>query len=236
MKYNFKIQQYQTDAVDAVVKVFNGQGFHDKISYIRDKGKVKKEYGIDGEVISQGNQMSFQTVGTQLEYDDIDELSDTGYKNELVELSDEQLLNNIQTLQRQNNIKLSNSLVKDMGRCSLDIEMETGTGKTYVYIKTMFELNKKYGWSKFIVVVPSIAIREGVKKSFEITADHFMEHYGKKARFFIYNSSNLNQLDNFSSSFGINVMIINTQAFASSLKEDGRSKEARIIYSKVNAP
>ena len=232
MKFNFKIQQYQTDAVDAVVKVFNGQGFHDKISYIRDKGKVKKEYGIDGEVISQGNQMSFQTVGTQLEYDDIDELSDTGYKNELVELSDEQLLSNIQVLQRQNNIKLSNSLVKDMGRCSLDIEMETGTGKTYVYIKTMFELNKKYGWSKFIVVVPSIAIREGVKKSFEITADHFMEHYGKKARFFIYNSSNLNQLDNFSSSSGINVMIINTQAFASSLKEDGRSKEARIIYSK----
>ena len=80
-----------------------------------------------------------------------------------------------------------------------------------------------------IVVVPSIAIREGVKKSFEITAAHFMEHYGKKARFFVYNSSNLNQLDNFSSSSGINVMIINTQAFASSLKEDGRSKEARII-------
>lgn len=100
MKFNFKIQQYQTDAVDAVVKVFNGQGFHDKISYIRDKGKVKKEYGIDGAVISQGNQMSFQTVGTQLEYDDIDELSDTGYKNELVELSDEQLLSNIQALQR----------------------------------------------------------------------------------------------------------------------------------------
>lgn len=232
MKFNFKIQQYQTDAVDAVVKVFNGQGFHDKFSYIRDKGKVKKEYGIDGEVISQGNQMSFQTVGTQLEYDDIDELSDTGYKNELVELSDEQLLSNIQALQRQNNIKLSNSLVKDMGRCSLDIEMETGTGKTYVYIKTMFELNKKYGWSKFIVVVPSIAIREGVKKSFEITADHFMEHYGKKARFFIYNSSNLNQLDNFSSGSGISVMIINTQAFAASLKEGGRSKESRIIYSK----
>ena len=110
--------------------------------------------------------------------------------------------------------------------------METGTGKTYVYIKTMFELNKRYGWSKFIVVVPSIAIREGVKKTFEITTDHFMEHYGKKARFFIYNSSNLNQLDNFSSSSGINVMIINTQAFASSLKEDGKSKEARIIYSK----
>lgn len=214
MKFNFKIQQYQTDAVDAVVKVFNGQGFHDKINYIRDLGNTE------------------QNLSSQVSFDENEIMDDTGYKNELVELSDEQLLQNIQNLQSQNNIKLSSSLVKDLGRCSLDIEMETGTGKTYVYIKTMFELNKKYGWSKFIVVVPSIAIREGVKKSFEITADHFMEHYGKKARFFIYNSSNLNQLDNFSSSSGINVMIINTQAFASSLKEDGRSKEARIIYSK----
>ena len=214
MKFNFKIQQYQTDAVDAVVKVFNGQGFHDKINYIRDLGNTE------------------QNLSSQVSFDENEIMDDTGYKNELVKLSDEQLLQNIQNLQSQNNIKLSQSLVKDLGRCSLDIEMETGTGKTYVYIKTMFELNKKYGWSKFIVVVPSIAIREGVKKSFEITADHFMEHYGKKARFFIYNSSNLNQLDNFSSSSGINVMIINTQAFASSLKEDGRSKEARIIYSK----
>ena len=220
MKFNFKIQQYQTDAVDAVVRVFQGQVFHDKISYIRDRGKVKVE----------PYQMTLGMSDEELEV--IDPLNDTGYKNEAVELSDEQLLHNIQTLQSQNNIKLSASLVKDLGRCSLDIEMETGTGKTYVYIKTMFELNKKYGWSKFIVVVPSIAIREGVKKSFEITADHFMEYYGKKARFFIYNSSNLNQLDNFSSSSGINVMIINTQAFASSLKEDGKSKEARIIYSK----
>ena len=232
MKFNFKIQQYQTDAVDAVVKVFNGQGFHNKTNYIRDRGIIEKTYGIDGEVIAQIEQISFDTNGGKVEADDIDEFSDTGYKNELVELSDEQLLQNIQALQSQNNIKLSSSLIKDLGRCSLDIEMETGTGKTYVYIKTMFELNKKYGWSKFIVVVPSIAIREGVKKTFEITADHFMEHYGKKARFFIYNSSNLNQLDNFSSSSGINAMIINTQAFASSLKEDGRSKEARIIYSK----
>lgn len=214
MKFNFKIQQYQTDAVDAVVKVFNGQGFHDKINYIRDLGNTE------------------QNLSSQVSFDENEIMDDKGYKNELVELSDEQLLQNIQNLQSQNNIKLSPSLVKDLGRCSLDIEMETGTGKTYVYIKTMFELNKKYGWSKFIVVVPSIAIREGVKKSFEITADHFMEYYGKKARFFIYNSSNLNQLDNFSSSSGINVMIINTQAFAASLKEGGRSKESRIIYSK----
>ena len=226
MKFNFKIQQYQTDAVDAVVRAFNGQRFHDRTTYIRDLGKVKLNKNASGQDIYEGEQISNMTD------DDYDLTSDTGYKNEIIELSDDQILRNIHTIQSENNIKLSPSLVKDFGRCSLDIEMETGTGKTYVYIKTMFELNKKYGWSKFIVVVPSIAIREGVKKSFEITAEHFMEHYGKKARFFIYNSSNLNQLDNFSSSSGINVMIINTQAFASSLKEDGRSKEARIIYSK----
>ena len=96
----------------------------------------------------------------------------------------------------------------------------------------MFELNKQYGWSKFIIVVPSIAIREGVAKSFRMLEDHFMEHYGKKARWFVYNSSNLNQLDQFSQDSGISVMIINTQAFATSMKEGGKSKESRIIYSK----
>ena len=221
MKFNFKIQQYQTDAVEAVVQVFAGQGYHDKIRYIRDLGKRRSDPVYQTMLAGSGEDPELA-----------DPLNDTGYKNEAVALTDEQLFANIQKIQSQNNIKFSPELVKELGRCSLDIEMETGTGKTYVYIKTMFELNKQYGWSKFIVVVPSIAIREGVNKSFEITADHFMEHYGKKARFFIYNSANLNQLDNFSQSSGINVMIINTQAFASSLKEDGKSKEARIIYSK----
>lgn len=216
MKFNFKIQQYQTDAVNAVIKAFNGQGYHKNTGYIRDLGTLERP------VV----QTSF------LEEDEADIYDDTGFKNDEIDLTDTQLLTNIQKLQRDNNIKVSPSLVKDLGRCSLDIEMETGTGKTYVYIKTMFELNKRYGWTKFIVVVPSIAIREGVKKTFEITSDHFMEHYGKRARFFVYNSSNLTQIDSFSSDGGINVMIINTQAFASSLKEDGKSKEARIIYSK----
>lgn len=236
MKFNFKIQQYQTDAVDAVVRVFQGQGFHDKISYIRDVGKIQENQQIRLRVDMDQQYSMDMGESCQLNIYDMDE--NTGYKNEAVALSDAQLLHNIQTLQSQNNIRLSTELVKDLGRCSLDIEMETGTGKTYVYIKTMFELNKRYGWSKFIVVVPSIAIREGVKKSFEITVDHFMEHYGKKARFFVYNSSNLNQLDTFSSSAGINVMIINTQAFAASMNEDknveGRKGDAaaRIIYSK----
>jgi len=164
--------------------------------------------------------------------------NDTGYRNAAIELSDERLLKNIREIQTANNIKLSSELDKALGAVSLDVEMETGTGKTYVYIKTMFDLHKRYGWSKYIVVVPSIAIREGVKKSFEMTQEHFMELYGIKARFFVYNSANLHQLDEFSSGFGINVMIINTQAFASSLNEDknveGHSgdKAARIIYSK----
>lgn len=221
MKFHFKIQPYQTDSVEAVCRVFNGQGHHAKVRYIRDVGKQKSVY----------TQMQMSLLAAEEEAD-YDAGNDTAYKNEVVELSDEQLLKNIHELQTMNNIKLSSDLIRDVGKVSLDIEMETGTGKTYVYIKTMFELNKRYGWSKFIVVVPSVAIREGVKKSFEITQDHFMEQYGKKARFFIYNSSNLHQLDEFSSGSGINVMIINTQAFASSLKEDGRSKEARIIYDK----
>ena len=226
MKFQFKIQQYQTDAVDAVVQVFNGQRKYERTSYLRDVGSRQYEQV----------QMNLLAADGDIPVEDL--MNDSGYRNAGVELSDETLLKNIRRLQTFNNIKLSPALVKDFGCCSLDVEMETGTGKTYVYIKTMFELNKRYGWSKFIVVVPSIAIREGVKKSFEITADHFMEQYGKKARFFIYNSSNLTQLDNFSASSGINVMIINTQAFAASLNEEknveGRKGDAaaRIIYSK----
>lgn len=225
MKFNFKIQPYQTDAVNAVVKVFTGQGLHQHTTYRRDLGK-------QAEAETQATFMEDE-FGETLDANDY-----TGYRNEPVALSDAQLLQNIQRLQQENNIREDTALVRKLGRVNLDVEMETGTGKTYVYIKTMFELNKQYGWSKFIVVVPSIAIREGVYKSFEYTAEHFMQHYKKKARFFIYNSSNLNQLDTFSSSAGINVMIINTQAFAASMNEDknveGRKGDAaaRIIYSK----
>ena len=207
MKFQFKIQQYQTDAVENTVGVFAGQPSHDPAAYRRDVGRERLDF------------------------------EETGYRNAEVELDARQLLENIRKVQRESNIPLSDKLVatNGLGACSLDIEMETGTGKTYVYIKTMFELNKRYGWSKFIVVVPSIAIREGVHKSFAMLEGHFMEHYGRKARYFVYDSGNLNQLDNFSSGSGIHVMIINTQAFAASLKEGGRSKESRIIYDKRDA-
>ncbi len=231
MKFNFKIQKYQTDAVDSVVRIFNGQGLGNMHKYIRDLGVVKKAATVTQESASlfDPKELDFQKADEYGEMIDLDDSS--GFKNDIVKLSDELLLRNIHTLQSENNIKLSPSLIKNLGCCSLDVEMETGTGKTYVYIKTMFELNKRYGWSKFIVVVPSIAIREGVKKSFEITEEHFMQHYGKKARYFVYNSSDLTKIDTFSSSATINVMIINTQAFAASLKEGARNKESRIIYS-----
>ena len=207
MKFKFKIQQYQTDAVDNTIAVFNGQPSHDNaMLYRRDLGKRKG-------------------VITYAE-------DDAGYRNHEVELSSKQLLDNINAVQFASLIQPSMMLSPGNGAVTLDIEMETGTGKTYVYIKTMFELNRRFGWSKFIVVVPSIAIREGVAKSFNMLEEHFMQYYGKKARWFIYNSGNLQQLDQFSSDAGLNVMIINTQAFAASLKEGGRSKESRIIYDK----
>lgn len=219
MKLKFKIQQYQTDAVESTVDIFNGQPNQGLLEYKMDQGKVY--------VISNGRRIEQKGI----RYSEFD----TGYKNGEVVLSEDELLKNIHQIQSQNNIHLSNEVIKRLGACQLDIEMETGTGKTYVYIKTMFELNKRYGWTKFIVVVPSIAIREGVKKSFDITQDHFMEQYGKKARYFVYNSDNLSQLDIFSQSADISVMIINTQAFNTSMKEGAKNKAARIIYDKRDA-
>ena len=205
MKFKFKIQTYQTEAVESTAAVFAGQPNHDETLYRRDLGKSSTLFSADEEA---------------------------GYRNHDIDLSDEELLDNIRKIQAANDLVLSERLSAGHGRINLDIEMETGTGKTYVYIKTMFELNKRYGWSKFIVVVPSIAIREGVSKSFSLLEEHFMEHYGKKMRHFIYNSSNLQQLDTFSSDAGLNVMIINYHAFASSFKGAETNKESRIIYSK----
>ena len=215
MNFKYTVQPYQTEAVESVVGVFAGQPFNDRFTYRRD---VEIERDI-----------------SNWQYTD-EELT-MGFANAKVRLDSVQLLDNIRRMQTRNNIKLTDKLTTSLGACSLDVEMETGTGKTYVYIKTMFELNKQYGWSKFIVVVPSIAIREGVKKSFETMQEHFMEHYGKKARFFIYDSKNLSEIDNFSQNSDISVMIINIQAFNSSFNseknKEGRAGDAaaRIIFS-----
>ena len=202
MKLQFKHQKFQADAAKAVVDVFAGQPYLTP-SYMMDKG--------DGSY--------------QIELDEEEKF--TGWRNERIipALSDARILENLQKIQRANQIAPSQKLE---GRYNLTIEMETGVGKTYTYIKTMYELNKHYGWSKFIVVVPSIAIREGVYKSFQVTQEHFAEEYGKKIRFFIYNSAKLTEIDRFASDSSINVMIINSQAF------NARGKDARRIYMKLD--
>lgn len=201
MKLKFKTQAYQSAAVQSVMDCLKGQppASAEAITYRIDPGQAKK--------------------GTE------DLFSDSGFKNADLAMTDLALLDNIQQVQRSQNLPVSETLVKTkVARVNLDVEMETGTGKTYCYIKTIFELNRRYGWSKFIIVVPSIAIREGVAKSLEITAEHFLETYQKKARFFIYNSKQLHQLESFSSDAGINVMVINVQAFAA------RGADNRRIY------
>lgn len=221
MKLKFKVQPYQTNAVEAVVDCFEGQIKSDALSYRIDPGRKVQTSAFE-----------------------------EGFKNADFSISEAQILENIQKVQRRQNLPVPQSLTdfstfntrgervavaaaykKDAvaaTRVHLDVEMETGTGKTYCYIKTIFEMNKRYGWSKFIIMVPSIAIREGVAKSLQITADHFTEGYGKKARFFIYNSKRLHELESFSSDAGINVMIINIQAF------NARGADNRRIYDELD--
>ena len=216
MKLQFKHQKFQADAAKAVVDVFAGQPYLTP-TYMMDRG------------LEDGEQQAIATM------DDF-----TGWRNERIvpELSDKLILEHLQKVQRTNQIKPSDKLE---GRYNLTIEMETGVGKTYTYIKTMYELNKHYGWSKFIVVVPSIAIREGVYKSFQVTQEHFAEEYGKKIRFFVYNSAQLTEIDRFASDSAINVMIINVQAFNKSVDaneklESGKraDKNAAIIFRKLD--
>lgn len=222
MKFSFKIQQYQTDAVDAVVDVFKGQVRPAQdTSYFFDPGRlvpVKPQKAKN----SNGYNLFQQELDEQEAKQDII----LGYANAPIKLDKVQLLENIKLIQGNNNITPSKELIEGQGKCSLDIEMETGTGKTYVYIKTMFELNKQYGWNKFIIIVPSVAIREGVKKSLETMEEHFMSQYGKKARYFIYDGDKRGQIADFATSNEINVMIINSQAFNKSLNEE-KSKVGR---------
>jgi type III restriction enzyme len=138
------------------------------------------------------------------------------FSNKKLTLDDVDILQNIQEVQKRNNLNISKKLEKAVEVPNLTVEMETGTGKTYVYTKMMFEMNRKYGWNKFIIMVPSVAIREGVYKSLKITTDHFQEEYGKKLKFFIYNTknkSNLVNIKSFASSSSIEVIVMNYQAF-----------------------
>ena len=203
MKLQFKQQQYQADATMVVVRCFEGQS----------KGFRKETVGRKS--IDHG------LFGTKIKVEEI-------FSNKKPDLAESDILKNVQTLQKEQGLKI----VDRLDGLNFTIEMETGTGKTYVYTKTMYELNKHYGWNKFIVMVPSVAIREGVHKSLEITADHFQEIYGKKIRFSIYNTNNKSNLINiksFADTSNIEVIIMNYQAFATT------SKESRKIYQKLDA-
>lgn len=249
MRFRFSRYQYQTDAANAVCDVFEGQPMHAGVSYIRDLGVrpasvFQSEEPAQAQAVQGGFDYPFDyphdyappTV-KQPDFDD-DDLDDTGYRNADIELDTTRLLENIHTIQQANDIPTSAKLHHAHGAVELDVEMETGTGKTFVYTKTMFELNRRYGWSKFIIVVPSIAIREGVAKSLDMTDEYFYtsgvdgnEGYRKHLNWFVYDSSNLTELDRFAQSPDIAVMVINMQAFNTSMKEGGRSKESRIIFS-----
>lgn len=187
MKLRFKHQKFQEDAVKATCDVFTGQ-----INHAR---RFSVDHGNDGTMLSR--------------------LEEVGFGNADIILNEAELLKNLHEIQHQQNLELNTKIERLGNRPVFTIEMETGTGKTYTYIKTMYELNARYGWCKFIVVVPSVAIREGVYKTFQTTAEHFAEEYGKRIRFFIYNSARLNELEQFASDPNINVMIINMQAFNS---------------------
>ena len=224
MEFKFSVLDYQTRASDAVVKVFDGQPKIDALSYVRDIGTgVSNKRGQVSLGLTDADGGAVASDGT-------------GFRNAPLRLAADELFDNVKKVQRKNGIPLSGKLHRDLGAVELDVEMETGTGKTYVYTQTMFELNARYGWSKFIIVVPSVAIREGVAKSLEITAKHFHERYGKCLWPFVYSSSRLNEIDGFASRADISVMVINMQAFNAfdeSKSKDGRGgdKTARIMFS-----
>ena len=226
MKLQFKTQAYQTQAVEAVLDCFDGQPMAGSLSYKMDAGSARAgEY--------QGRRFD-ETVG---------------FRNAELELDEQQLLENIRAVQLRQHLPRSERLDafqslkkgafvadgaytrKALANCryQLDVEMETGTGKTYCYLKSIFALKARYGWSKFIVVVPSVAIREGVYKTLQITAEHFHEQFRERAHFFIYDSRRLDQLELFASNAGISVMVINAQAF------NARSQDARRIYERLDA-
>lgn len=214
MKLRYKHQRFQTEAALAVANAFTGQ---------------PKSDGQSDHIVDQGVHQDLFAV--------------KGFGNKNVILAPEAVCENVRAIQTEQGLKPVEQLQQLQGvGTALTIEMETGTGKTYTYIKTMYELNARYGWTKFVVVVPSIAIREGVLKSFESMQEHFAQEYGKRMQYFMYNSKQLSKIDAFASDAGMHVMIINTQAFNASMDEEKSTdkmekgklkkadKAARIIF------
>jgi len=152
--------------------------------------------------------------------------NELGVGNRLA-LDDSDLLKNVQSIQSRNVIEVTTIL---QGR-HFSVEMETGTGKTYVYLRTIFELNKKYGFKKYVIVVPSIAIREGVLKNLAITKSHFLHLYNHVPYdYFVYDSKRVNQVRQFSTSNHIQIMVINIDAFRKTLEDKNNEKNSNVIH------
>jgi type III restriction enzyme len=220
MKLQFAHQDYQSKAVDAVVKVFDGQPL------------AKAEFALAG-------------LATSVAY------ANDGSIGNALTLSEEQLLLNVQAVQKTNGLPLSSQLVASVSDawgaaqevfCPLNfsIEMETGTGKTYTFIKTMYELNKVYGFKKFVVVVPSVAIREGTMKNLEITRSHFAADYAHVPCVpILYDSGKLTDLRHFAQSDALSVLVINIDSFtkdSNKIKQKGERAFAPIEYIRAVNP
>ncbi|SHJ88859.1 restriction endonuclease [Epilithonimonas mollis] len=192
---------YQQDAIEAVVDVFKGQ---EKL---------------------QSNFTVLAPKDQSIDYD-----ADLGYGNK-VNLLPKQLIENVQTIQMKNGLRISDPNKIDKNDLQFSIEMETGTGKTYVFTRSIMEMNRKYGFKKFIIVVPSVSIREGIDSSLKLTDEHFKTVFENTPYIhFVYNSSNLGQVRDFATSDQVRIMIINIQAFSQDIDASKGTKRILLDY------
>jgi type III restriction enzyme len=216
MKLQFDAkQEFQIAAVDSVVEIFDGQPLN------------KGDFQISFEVQGQG------LFGSQMQ-------TELGLGNSLV-IDRETILKNLQRVQERNDLDADEHLLPENYNANapsplnFSVEMETGTGKTYVYLRTIFELNKKYAFKKFIVVVPSVAIREGALKNLKITSDHFKALYNNvEFEYFVYDAKKVNRLRQFAVSNQIQILVINIDAFRKNFAGTEDEKKSNVIFKEAD--
>ena len=185
-------QQHQLEAVEATCDLFRGQQFAGSSFTVGERAFAKDS--LFGDDMLQAQYGVF------------------GHGNEL-RVAPGQLLDNLHAVQEDGCLPATDVLTDGRLR-DFTVEMETGTGKTYVYIRSIYELNRRYGITKFVIVVPSVAIREGVLKSFQTTRKHFETLYDRTPLdYFVYDSKDMGPVGNFATSSSIQVMVINIDAF-----------------------
>jgi type III restriction enzyme len=206
MKLHFESDlPYQAAAIESVCDLFHGQEI------------CRSVFTVTAQALTDSDQQSFE--GKQF-------TAEGGIGNALQLLIDEELSENLQKVQLRNGLQPSDPLNPKQA-LDFTVEMETGTGKTYVYLRTVFELNQRYGFTKFVVVVPSVAIKEGVNKTLQITREHFESLYpgAKGYEFFQYDSDRLGEVRNFATSPNIQIMVITIQAMVKFGDENAAAAE-----------